>query len=97
MLNHIIQVMAMLAIKDEKLAPVLYEQAITAVEICWKMQTVSPPMFLCQPQLYNEQWQKTHARSWSDPPGELIYYRPVLMYSAGGTIAYKGFVGSRPG
>jgi hypothetical protein len=36
---------------------------------------------------------KSHAGSWHDPPGELIYYRPVLMYSAGGIVAHKGSVG----
>jgi predicted Fe-S protein YdhL (DUF1289 family) len=75
----------------------LHEQAVKAVEICWKMQTVSPPMFLCQPKIYNDEWHLPHSKSWNDPPGELIYYRPVLMYSAGGTVAHKGFVGSKPG
>ena len=79
------------------MSPILREQAKQAVDICWKMQTVSPPMFLCQPQKFDEQWHKIHAKSWSDPPGDLMYYRPVLMYSAGGIVANKGLVGCKPG
>jgi hypothetical protein len=82
--------------KEIKLSQEWIPEANTAVEICWKMLTVSPPMFLCQPTKYNAMWHVTHARSWHEPPGELIYYRPVLMYGAGGTVAYKGFVGSEP-
>ena len=74
----------------------LREQTLKAVNICWRMQTVSPPMFLCQPKLFNEHWHTVHSRTWYDKENELVYYRPVLMYSAGGTVAYKGFVGNKP-
>ena len=60
------------------------------------MQMLSPPMFLCQPKLFNEDWHTLHGGSWYDKTDELVYYRPVLMYTAGGTVAYKGFVGNEP-
>ena len=75
-------------------ADLLKEQTVNAVNICWRMQTVSPPMFLCQPKLFNDDWQSVHGRSWDDNGDQLVYYRPVLMYSAGGTVAYTGFVGN---
>jgi hypothetical protein len=82
-------VLASLSVDDN----ISHEEAELAVDICWKMLTVSPPTFHCQPKIYNEEWHKCHAGSWHDPPGELIYYRPVLMYSAGGIVAHKGSVG----
>jgi hypothetical protein len=85
-------VLASLSVDDN----ISHEEAELAVDICWKMLTVSPPTFHCQPKIYNEEWHKCHAGSWHDPPGELIYYRPVLMYSAGGIVAHKGSVGSKP-
>jgi hypothetical protein len=71
----------------------LHEEAETAVEICWKMQTVSPPMFLCQPAKHKGEWHQIHYKSWHEGPGELIYYRPVVMYTAGDRVACKGFIG----
>ena len=58
------------------------------------MQTVSPPMFLCQPKLFNEDWHTIHSRTWYNKEDELVYYKPVLMNSAGGTVACKGLVGN---
>ena len=82
---------------DKKISnDVLKEQALKAVDICWRMQTVSPPMFLCQPKLFSEDWHTIHRNSWYGKEDELVYYRPVLMYSAGGTVAHKGFVGNKP-
>jgi hypothetical protein len=77
---------------DDNILKELRKEAEKAVDICWKMLTVSPPMFLCQPKVYNEEWHKCHAGSWHDPPGELI----CCMYSAGGIVAHKGYVGSKP-
>ena len=75
---------------------ILREQTLKAVDICWRMQTVSPPMFLCQPKLFSDEWHRFHRNSWYDKEDELVYYKPVLMYSAGGTLAHKGFVGNKP-
>ena len=75
---------------------ILREQTLKAVDICWRMQTVSPPMFLCQPKLFSDEWHGFHRNSWYDKEDELVYYKPVLMYSAGGDIASKGFVGNKP-
>ena len=58
------------------------------------MQTISPPMFLCQPKLFSDDWHTIHGRSWDINGDKLVYYRPVLMYSAGGTVAHTGFVGN---
>ena len=61
------------------------------------MQTVSPPMFLSQPKLFNEDWQHTiHSKTWYSKEDELVYYKPVLMNSAGGTVTHKGLVGNKP-
>ena len=75
---------------------ILREQTLKAVRICWRMQTLSPPMFFCQPKLFNDEWHRFHRNSWYDKEDELVYYKPVLMYSAGGTVAHKGFVGNKP-
>ncbi|XP_019851906.1 PREDICTED: uncharacterized protein LOC109581875 isoform X2 [Amphimedon queenslandica] len=69
---------------------------VEAVKICWKMQMLPTPMFVCQPKVFKDQWHETHYDSWGDDStNDLVYYRPVLMNSAGGSIAYKGLVGSK--
>ena len=63
--------------------------------MCWKMQMLPTPMFVCQPKVFNEHWHDTHYESWDeDSTNDLVYYRPVLMNSVGGSIAYKGLVGN---
>ena len=74
----------------------LRDQVEKAVGLCWRMQMLPTPMFICQPTVYNDEWHDTHRKSWSDEPNqELVYYRPVLMNSAGGTVASRGLVGKR--
>ena len=79
---------------DDKIFPILEKQTLKAVNICWKMQMLSPPMFLCQPNVFTDNWHTVHGGTWCDKENELVYYRPVLMYTAGGTVAHKGFVGN---
>ena len=67
---------------------------IEAIIICWKMQMLCNPMFVCQPKIYNEGWHDVYSTVWQERHDELIYYRPVLMNSAGGSLSYKGHVGN---
>ena len=70
------------------------ELIIEAVKICWKMQMMPMlPMFICQPKAFNDEWHETFYDNWdNDSTNDLVYYRPVLMNSVGGTLAYKGLV-----
>ena len=81
---------------DAGLLPEKQDELIrNAVEICWKMLMLPRPMFVCQPKAFSDNLHKIHRKSWDDRPGELIYYRPVLMRCAGGTRAIKGLVGKK--
>ena len=81
---------------DAGLSPEKQDKLIrNAVEICWKMLMLPRPMFVCQPEAFNDNLHKIHRKSWHDGPGKLVYYRPVLMRCAGGTRAIKGLVGKK--
>lgn len=79
---------------DSDLLPQVNDQFLEAVKICWKMQMLSPPMFVCQPKVYNEIWHDFYHKTWQERHNDLVYYRPVLMNSAGGSVSYKGYVGN---
>lgn len=71
------------------------EFIIEAVKICWKMQMLPTPMFICQPKAFTDNWHETFYDNWNDDStNDLVYYRPVLMNSVGGSLAFKGLVGN---
>lgn len=76
------------------------ELVTEAVKICWKMQMLPTPMFICQPKAFTEHWHDTHYDTWDENcrnTNDLVYYRPVLMNSVGGSIACRGLVGNSAG
>ncbi|XP_019851927.1 PREDICTED: uncharacterized protein LOC100637127 isoform X2 [Amphimedon queenslandica] len=80
---------------DKDVIPEIDDAIVEAVKLSWKMQMLPTPMFVCQPEVFNEHWHETHYDSWDDDStNDLVYYRPVLMNSVGGSIAYKGLVGN---
>uniref|UniRef100_A0A1X7UU52 glutathione transferase n=1 Tax=Amphimedon queenslandica TaxID=400682 RepID=A0A1X7UU52_AMPQE len=75
-----------------------HDEAMEAIKICWKMQLLDEPFFICQPEVFNENWHEIYYdNSDGEPNYELVYYRPVLINSAGGQVACKGLVGKRRG
>lgn len=79
---------------DSDLLLQVNDQFLEAIKICWKMQMLYTPMFVCQPKVYNDKWHDIYPKTWQDRNNDLVYYRPVLMNSAGGSIRYKGYVGN---
>ena len=71
------------------------EMAKEAAKIALDMITLVPPAIVCQPKRYQEEWQDKRTTYWkedSDIP--LIYFHPVLFFSALGHIGCKGEVGN---
>ena len=67
-----------------------------AVHLAWDMVTLVPPALICQPSQYHEEWHEKRVTYWSETfsPHPLIYFRPVLLFSALGHVGYKGEVGN---
>ncbi|XP_019852501.1 PREDICTED: uncharacterized protein LOC100633638 isoform X2 [Amphimedon queenslandica] len=84
------------SISDDALAFQLSDQIVEAIKICWKMQLLDNPMFICQPKVFNENWHEVYYNILCDEANyELVYYRPVLMNSAGGSRACRGLIEKR--
>ena len=59
------------------------------------MITLVPPAIISKPKQYQEEWQDKRYVYWNDYfPGPLIYFRPVLFFSALGHIGCKEEVGN---
>ena len=69
-----------------------------AVHLAWDMVTLVPPALICQPSQYHEEWHEKRITYWSEESllhvHPLIYFRPVLFFSALGHVGYKGEVGN---
>lgn len=86
--------------RHEGILPEIDDKIIEAVKMCWKMQMLPTPMFVCQPKAFNEKWHDTYYENWdgdNKSTNDLVYYRPVLMNCVGGALASKGLVGNRQG
>ena len=60
------------------------------------MLTLSPPAISCTPEKYTETWHEVLRKQWHDYKYyDLVYYRPVMLYGAGGTAAVRGLVGNK--
>ena len=61
------------------------------------MLTLSPPAISCTPEKYTETWHEVFRKEWDDDYKyyDLVYYRPVMLYGAGGTAAVRGLVGNK--
>ena len=59
------------------------------------MLTLKPPAISCTPEKYTETWHEICRKNWHDYKYyDLVYYRPVMLFGAGGTAAVKGLVGN---
>ena len=82
---------------DESLSEVKVKEMIDrAVHLVWEMMTLIPPAIVCQPTEYKEEWHEKRITSWSDalPYNPVVYYRPVLLYSALGHVGCQGIIGN---
>ena len=70
-----------------------------AVTIAWNMVTLTPPALLWEPPMYSEHWHDKQSKAeWKVEAGEhfdLVYFRPVLLYGADGTLGHRGSVGCK--
>lgn len=68
-----------------------------AIRVAWKMLTLNPPAIICKPKKYSERWHEEFRKKWHEDYRHynLVYYRPVMLYGAGGTVAVKGKVGNK--
>ena len=84
---------------DESLSEVKVKEMIDrAVRLVWEMMTLIPPAIVYQPTEYKEEWHKKQITSWNDdlPCNAVVYYRPVLLYSALGHVGCQGAIGNEP-
>ena len=58
------------------------------------MVTLLPPAIVAQPLDFDEEWHEIRTTYWSDNNNPLIYFKPVLFYSALGQVACKGEIGN---
>ena len=67
-----------------------------AAHLSWDMVTLVPPAIVAQPPKYYDEWQEKRYNYWKEEKCDqaLIYYRPVLFFSALGHVACKGEVGN---
>ena len=82
---------------DESLSEVKVKEMIDrTVHLVWEMMTLIPPAIVCQPTEYKEEWHEKRITSWSDalPYNPVVYYRPVLLYSALGHVGCQGTIGN---
>lgn len=72
------------------------EMVEEAVHLAWNMLTLVPPALLCQPTDYKEEWHEKRITSWNKEatPDPVVYFRPVLFYSARSHIGFKGAIGN---
>ena len=62
-----------------------------ATNIAWEMLTLIPPPVFCSPQKFNEDYQQVVGNTKGiGTYYRLSYCRPVMLYSAHGSVAVKG-------
>ena len=72
---------------------VVENQVTCAIQIAWEMLTLDPPAVACKPEKYTKAWHDKIWKKWkSHEFYDLVYYRPVMLYGAGGSVAVKGKV-----
>ena len=59
------------------------------------MVTLVPPAIVAQPPDINDEWHEKRTTYWNDSShNPLVYFKPVLFFSALGQVACKGEVGN---
>ena len=68
-----------------------------AVKLAWMTVTLVPPALVSYPKEYDEDWMDKRITAWSkdEPSCPIIYFQPVLFYSALGQVGLKGIVGNK--
>ena len=62
-----------------------------ATTVAWEMLTLIPPPVLCSPQKFSETYQQVVGNNKiKEKHYRLSYYRPVMLYSAHGSVAVRG-------
>ena len=62
-----------------------------ATTVAWEMLTLIPPPVLCSPEKFDECYQLVVGKNKiKEKHYRLSYYRPVMLYSAHGSVAVKG-------
>lgn len=75
---------------------VLEKDALAGVQIAWDMLMIHPPAIACTPKKYTESWHIEYGPHWNKRKlaNPLVYFSPVLLLGAGGTIGSKALVGN---
>ena len=72
------------------------KKVASAIQIAWEMLTLDPPAIVCKPERYTNAWHMKIGKKWkSHQFYDLVYYRPVMLYGAGSSVAVKGKVGNK--
>ena len=62
-----------------------------ATTVAWEMLTLIPPPVLCSPERFSDNYQQVVGSTKSiGKYYRLLYYRPVMLYDAHGSVAVKG-------
>ena len=60
---------------------------------------LNPPAIACKPKKYTKSWHKDYGPRWdkkkSTAPENLVYFSPMLLLGAGGTVASMALVGNK--
>lgn len=85
-----------------KLIPAITQEdiekdALEAVQIAWDMLMLKPPAIACTPKKCTQSWHMEYGPQWNGrkPAEPMIYYRPLLLYGAGGSTATQALVGNK--
>lgn len=65
-----------------------------AIELAWKFVTLSNPLIVCQPEVFDERIHCREFDHWDKkkPTSKLIYTRPVVFRNYAGRLASQGWV-----
>ena len=68
-----------------------------ACRLTWSLVSVSPPLIVCQPPVFREEWQDREYEYWDKGLSSyrLAHTRPVLFQNYEGTVGVKGWVGNK--
>lgn len=68
-----------------------------ACKLMWSLVSVSPPLIVCQPAMFKEDWHDREYEYWDKSLStyRLAYTRPVLFHNYEGQVGVKGWVGNK--
>ena len=76
----------------------LQEHLSHVSKLAWQFTTSVPPLVLCRPTQFQEDWQDREFQYWNKTLKQfkLKYTRPILFHNCDGGIGVKGWVGNEP-